>query len=238
MAILYSLAGLDTHLLIAVYLIKYSPPGHLSELCVEQILSAPRFHNWLCFLFVFVLHVIDFFCTESTCPSQVFSLNCNHLWGIRMRILSGQWMENFCWLPVNSHLPANWHLWINISITKWHFNLQQFMRTPDANSVLLIITFLMMPADSNTHCVRYNWFSPDSFMNQKSWPNFLSRIRFLSPIGRTLMLFKSLISTPTWRSMFESYSRFLSHLFPHQTRLFSHQIRVMHITTGTCLTLV
>jgi len=87
-----------------VYLIKYLPLGHLSELCTGKILSPSRFRHLLCVLYVFVPYVIDFVCTESTSPSQDGILTCSHLWGIQTQMLFGLCMENFCWLPINSHL--------------------------------------------------------------------------------------------------------------------------------------
>jgi len=104
MAILFPLAGLAARPLTTVYLIKYLPPGHLSELCTEKKISPSRFRHLLCVLYLFVPHVIDFLCTESTSASQECILTCNHIWGIRTQILSGLCMENFCCLPINSHL--------------------------------------------------------------------------------------------------------------------------------------
>jgi len=154
--------------LATVHLIKYMrPPRHLSELCAEKILSPSRFHHVLCVLHVFFLHVIDFACAESTSPSQDGIFTSSHLWGIHTQILAGLCMENFCWLPINSHL------------------------------LLISTFFLMMPADSNTRCVHHNWSSPDSSMKSKVLAKFLVKNSFpvsdrlyahasLSPIGCTL----------------------------------------------------
>ena len=146
MAILFSLAGLAKRLLATVYVIKYLPPGHLSELCAKKILSPSRFHHLLCVLHVFVLHVIGFACAESTSPSHDGIVTCGHLWGIQMQMRLC--MENFCLLPINSHL------------------------------LLISTFFLTMPIDSNKRCVRHNWFSPYSFMKSKVLAEFLVKNLF------------------------------------------------------------